>query len=89
MPLVKLSDHKTMTTSEVEISQHEYDTHQSSNATFWGWFRMLGFWANTRDLNCYDQMAHYKMEMERLWRLQDKLGYDGAYECVRLERREV
>ena len=26
MPLVKLANHTTMTTSEVEISQHNYDT---------------------------------------------------------------
>ena len=36
MPIVKLTNHKTMTTSEVEVSQHEYDMHQAATAAFWG-----------------------------------------------------
>ena len=89
MPIVKLTNHKTMTTSEVEVSQHEYDMHQAATAAFWGWYRMFVLWVNTRDLNCHDQCMHYKTEMERLWRLRDKLGYSNAYDCPRLERREV
>ena len=89
MPLVKLANHTTMTTSEVEISQHNYDTLKDFNIAFWGWYRMFGFWVSTRDFNCYDQCMHYKNNMDRLVRLRDKLGYFNAYECPRLERREV